>query len=180
MTPLVLLSLLAPAGAFLQPALPRANLPLRSEEPVAAEASEPVVAVADAPAEAAAEPEPAVGMAEEIPGGTKPELEDLAIGTEYTGKVKAVMAFGAFVDIGAAQDGLVHVSQLSHSFVKDVNDIVAIGDDVTVKVLDVDTEKSKLWLTMKVGEAPARSGGLSEHSVSRKAIINWGPPAFPD
>ena len=66
-----------------------------------------------------------------------------------TGTVRNVIDFGAFVDIGVHQDGLVHISQLSDSFVKHPLDVVSVGDIVQVKVLKADVEKKRISLTMK-------------------------------
>ena len=65
------------------------------------------------------------------------------------GTVRNVVDFGAFVDIGVHQDGLVHISQLSDRFVKHPLDVVKVGDVVTVRVLSVDEKKKKISLTMK-------------------------------
>jgi protein Tex len=73
-------------------------------------------------------------------------IDDLSINLELKGKVTNVTNFGAFVDIGVHQDGLVHISQLSDSFVKDPNEIVSVGDIVKVKVLDVDKELKRISL----------------------------------
>ena len=67
-----------------------------------------------------------------------------------TGTVRNVVDFGAFVDIGVKNDGLVHISQLSHKFVKNPMEVVSVGDTVKVKVLSVDTVKQKVSLTMKL------------------------------
>ncbi len=77
-------------------------------------------------------------------------IEDLKPDMELTGTVRNVVDFGAFVDIGIKNDGLVHISQLSHKFVKNPMDVVSVGDTVKVKVLSVDTEKQKVSLTMKL------------------------------
>jgi uncharacterized protein len=71
------------------------------------------------------------------------------------GTVSNVAAFGAFVDLGVHQDGLVHVSQLSHKFVTDPHTVVKTGDIVRVQVLDVDAARKRIALTMKLGAAPA-------------------------
>lgn len=76
-------------------------------------------------------------------------LEDLKPEMILTGTVRNVIDFGAFVDIGVHQDGLVHVSQLSDKFVKHPMDVVSIGDIVKVKVLEVDINKKRISLTMK-------------------------------
>ena len=84
------------------------------------------------------------------------ELADLAPGMVLQGAVTNVANFGAFVDIGVHQDGLVHVSQLADRFVKDPHDIVKAGDVVTVRVIEVDHKRKRIALTMK-REVPAES-----------------------
>lgn len=76
------------------------------------------------------------------------DLEDLAEDMILEGNVTNVTNFGAFVDIGVHQDGLIHISKLSGSFVKDPNDVVSVGDTVTVKVLDVDVALKRISLEM--------------------------------
>ena len=76
------------------------------------------------------------------------QLKDLKEGMELQGTVRNVVDFGAFVDIGVKQDGLVHISKLSHSFVKHPLDVVSVGDIVTVWVEDVDAAKGRVSLSM--------------------------------
>lgn len=76
-------------------------------------------------------------------------MEDLKEGMVFRGVVRNVVDFGAFVDIGVHQDGLVHISQLSDGFVKHPSDVVKVGDVVDVKVLAVDLQKKRISLTMK-------------------------------
>ncbi|MFR7989556.1 MAG: Tex family protein [Anaerovoracaceae bacterium] len=76
-------------------------------------------------------------------------FEDLKVDMELTGTVRNVVDFGAFVDIGVKQDGLVHISQLSKKYVKHPMDVVSVGDTVKVKILSIDPEKQKISLTMK-------------------------------
>jgi len=76
-------------------------------------------------------------------------LEDLTPGMELQGTVRNVIDFGAFVDIGLKNDGLVHISQLSDKFVKHPMDVVSVGDNVTVWVLSVDEKKGRVSLTMR-------------------------------
>ena len=78
------------------------------------------------------------------------KFEDLKDGMVLTGTVRNVIDFGAFVDIGVKHDGLVHISELSESFVKNPSDVVSIGDIVKVKVIKIDTEKQKVSLSMKI------------------------------
>jgi uncharacterized protein len=77
------------------------------------------------------------------------KLEDLRAGMQLEGVVTNVTAFGAFVDIGVHQDGLVHVSQLADKFVKDPHSIVRVGDRVNVRVVSVDLDRRRIALTMK-------------------------------
>jgi protein Tex len=99
------------------------------------------------------------------------EMEDLTLGMKLKGTVTNVTAFGCFVDIGVHQDGLVHISQLSNDFVKDPASVVAVGDILDVKVLDVDAVKKRISLTCKTGEAtpssPSRTGA-SKHATTAK------------
>jgi uncharacterized protein len=83
------------------------------------------------------------------------EVKDLEVGMICPGLVTNVTNFGAFVDIGVHQDGLVHISQLTHDFVDDPRLVVNPGDQVTVKVMAVDKEKNQISLTMKLEERPA-------------------------
>lgn len=77
------------------------------------------------------------------------DIEDLKAGMELKGTVRNVVDFGAFVDIGIKNDGLVHVSQLSNKFVKHPTEVVAVGDTVTVWVIGVDLKKGRVSLTMR-------------------------------
>ncbi|MEJ7390937.1 S1 RNA-binding domain-containing protein, partial [Staphylococcus epidermidis] len=75
-------------------------------------------------------------------------IEDLTKNMKLSGTVRNVVDFGAFVDIGVKQDGLVHVSKLAKKFVKNPMDIVSVGDIVDVWILDIDDKKGKVSLTM--------------------------------
>lgn len=75
-------------------------------------------------------------------------MTDLKEGMELQGTVRNVVDFGAFIDIGVKQDGLVHVSKLSDKFVKDPMKVVSVGDIVTVWVVSVDTNKQRVALSM--------------------------------
>ena len=77
------------------------------------------------------------------------EMKDLTPGMILKGTVRNVIDFGAFVDIGVHQDGLVHISQLSDKFVKHPSDVVKVGDAVKVRVLSVDVAKKRISLTMR-------------------------------
>ena len=77
------------------------------------------------------------------------DIKDLLPGMELMGTVRNVSDFGAFVDIGVHQDGLVHKSQMANKFVKHPLDIVKVGDIVKVKILEVDNKRNRISLTMK-------------------------------
>lgn len=78
------------------------------------------------------------------------KFEDLIEGQVLTGTVRNVTDFGAFVDVGVKHDGLVHISEMSNSFVKNPSDVVSVGDIVKVKVIGIDKERQKVKLSMKV------------------------------
>ncbi len=77
-------------------------------------------------------------------------FDDLKVDMEMTGTVRNVVDFGAFVDIGVKNDGLVHISQLSDKYIKHPMDVVSVGDTVKVKIISIDREKMKVGLTMKL------------------------------
>ena len=76
-------------------------------------------------------------------------IEDLKAGMELKGTVRNVIDFGAFVDVGVHQDGLVHISQITNRYIKHPSDVLKVGDIVTVWVLDVDVNRKRISLTMK-------------------------------
>lgn len=78
------------------------------------------------------------------------DMNDLKPGMTLTGTVRNVIDFGAFIDIGVHQDGLVHVSEMSEKFIRHPSEAVSVGDRVTVRVLSVDTKKQRIALTMKL------------------------------
>ena len=78
------------------------------------------------------------------------DMKDLKEGMELTGTVRNVIDFGAFVDIGVHQDGLVHISQISNKYIKHPSEVLSVGDIVKVKVLSVDEKKGRISLTMKL------------------------------
>lgn len=90
------------------------------------------------------------------------KMEDLKPGMVLTGTVRNVVDFGAFVDIGVKQDGLVHVSELSDKFVKDPTDVVAVGDIVEVRVKEVDLTRKRIALSMK-----KETGGVAQQKQVR-------------
>ena len=102
------------------------------------------------------------------------EPKDLQPGMQLDGVVTNLVAFGAFVDIGVHQDGLVHVSQLSNRFIKDPAEVVRVGQKVKVTVMSVDLERNRIALTMKdpstAGAAPAKAGKPKEKKEQKLTI----------
>ena len=123
------------------------------------------------------------------------ELKDLQPGMVCPGIVTNVTNFGAFVDIGVHQDGLVHISQLADKFVKDPREVVSAGDRVTVRVLEVKLDKNQIALTMKsergqkgprLGRPPRDRGRTKRQAPARPKGHqpphgghhgDWRPPA---
>lgn len=113
-----------------------------------------------------------------VPGagkGSKTALDELQVGEQVTGRVVRLVDFGAFVDIGAQTDGLLHVSHLSGGYVRHPSEVLRPGDEVQVRILEVDVQRRRISLTMKGDEtepepelpepaqepvAEDRSGGL--------------------
>jgi uncharacterized protein len=100
-------------------------------------------------------------------------LNDLQPGMVLEGVVTNVAAFGAFVDIGVHQDGLVHVSALANKFVKDPHEVVKPGQIVKVKVIDVDLKRQRISLTMRIDDVASRPSA-STQSVSEAARDSHG------
>jgi len=89
-------------------------------------------------------------------------LKDLQPGMTLEGTATNITSFGAFVDIGVHQDGLVHISALADKFVKDPREVVKAGDIVRVKVLEVDIPRKRIALTMRLGDEPTKNKALPE------------------
>ncbi|MBQ0959685.1 RNA-binding transcriptional accessory protein [Ideonella sp. 4Y11] len=97
------------------------------------------------------------------------DIKDLKEGMVLEGTVSNVAQFGAFVDLGVHQDGLVHVSQLSNKFVNDAREVVKTGDIVKVRVLEVDLPRKRISLTMKLDTAPSQKGRSGDNSYRAPA-----------
>lgn len=103
-------------------------------------------------------------------------IDDVKVGMEVPGVVTNITRFGAFIDIGVKQDGLVHVSEISHTYITDPNEALKLNQKVNVKVLEVDTARKRIALSIKQTlEAPARkqySGGHQQNSRSGNQSVN--------
>ena len=100
------------------------------------------------------------------------DIKDLQPGMLLEGTVSNVAQFGAFVDLGVHQDGLVHVSQLSNKFVTDAREVVKTGDIVKVKVVEVDLARQRIALTMKLDSQPQQKGARQADNSYRPAARN--------
>ena len=110
------------------------------------------------------------------------DIKDLRPGMSLEGTVTNVAAFGAFVDIGVHQDGLVHISQLADRFIKDPNEVVKVGDVVRVRVTEVDVPRKRIGLTMRKdggaqpdrGARPPQGKGGRQHGAASKPAPRTG------
>ena len=100
------------------------------------------------------------------------DIKDLQPGMLLEGTVSNVAQFGAFIDLGVHQDGLVHVSQLSNKFVTDAREVVKTGDIVKVKVVEVDLARQRIALTMKLDTQPQSKGARNADNSYRPAARN--------
>jgi len=96
------------------------------------------------------------------------EIRDLKVDMELQGSVTNVTNFGAFVDIGVHQDGLVHISELSNNFVKDPSTVVSVGDILTVRVIEVDAQRKRISLSCKSKQQPKSSAGTAKSKPNEK------------
>jgi uncharacterized protein len=104
------------------------------------------------------------------------KMEDLVVGMELEGVITNVTAFGAFVDVGVHQDGLVHVSQLADRFVKDPHEVAKVGDKLKVRVVEVDLVRKRIALTARSGNAAPQSPGGASRSPMRDQGKRQAPP----
>ncbi|KAJ7569947.1 hypothetical protein O6H91_01G101500 [Diphasiastrum complanatum] len=95
--------------------------------------------------------------------------KDVVTGAVFTGKVRSILSFGAFIDFGAFTDGLVHISQLSNAFVNSVQDVVSVGQEVQVRVLDVNFTSRRIALTMKEMEEEGQQKRQGSEGRTRRA-----------
>jgi uncharacterized protein len=101
-------------------------------------------------------------------------IKDLKKGMILEGTVTNVAAFGAFVDIGVHQDGLVHISAMSKTFIKDPREVVKPGDIVKVKVLDVEAARKRISLTLRLDDEVGKAGGKAENSSGERSRSSSG------
>ncbi|MBA2871526.1 general stress protein 13 [Anoxybacillus calidus] len=98
-------------------------------------------------------------------------MAKFAVGSIVKGKVTGIQPYGVFVALDEDTQGLVHISEIAHGFVKDINEHVRVGDEVTVKVLSVDEESKRISLSIKATESQPVKQALVEKKVKRQAKI---------
>jgi uncharacterized protein len=118
------------------------------------------------------DPRPAFSTATFAAGVEK--VADLKVGMVLEGVVTNVAAFGAFLDVGVHQDGLVHVSAMSDRFVSDPHEVVRSGQVVRVKVVDVDVDRQRIGLTLRLGDAPKRDQAKRTERGERRQLARGG------
>tara|TARA_Y100000780_G_scaffold816_1_gene835 strand:+ start:1248 stop:3614 length:2367 start_codon:yes stop_codon:yes gene_type:complete len=101
-------------------------------------------------------------------------INDLKPGMILEGVVSNVANFGAFVDVGVHQDGLVHISALTNKFISDPREVVKAGDIVKVKVLEVDVARKRISFTMRLDDTPSQSNNAGGHSATGKGALSKG------
>jgi small subunit ribosomal protein S1 len=111
-------------------------------------------------------------------GEGKTPLKNLEEGSIVTGKIVRLVDFGAFVDIGAQTDGLLHISEMSSGFVKHPSEVVKIGDEVQVRIIEVDARKRRISLTMKDLEQEQEEEAAGEPNLADMQAESRLPTAF--
>ncbi|KAL3642979.1 hypothetical protein CASFOL_013794 [Castilleja foliolosa] len=102
--------------------------------------------------------------------------EELIPGKTFKGKVRSIQPFGAFVDFGAFTDGLVHVSRLSDSFVKDVGNVVTVGQEVTVRLIEANIENGRISLSMRESDDPSKAQQQQQQRDAPSSSDKSRPP----
>lgn len=97
-------------------------------------------------------------------------FEDLKVGMKVTGKIKNVVDFGAFVDIGLHETGLIHISEFSDSFVSDPMDVIKVGDVKEFTIIDLDTDRKRISLSLK-SDAASRPAGVVSSGAKKKVVV---------
>ena len=106
----------------------------------------------------------------------KYDWRELSQGMVVKGKVVEIQSFGAFVDIGAERPGLMHISELSRSFVKNTSDVVKVGDEVEVKIIDFDRRKKQIKLSMKALQPESLPEAKNENEADKKNQVHKKVP----
>jgi uncharacterized protein len=101
-------------------------------------------------------------------------INDLKVGMVLEGVVSNVANFGAFVDVGVHQDGLVHISALTNKFISDPREVVKAGDIVKVKVLEVDVQRKRISFTMRLDDTPTQSSSNNNGGRDKTSRQNNG------
>ena len=99
--------------------------------------------------------------------------ETIQVGSITTGKVTGIQPYGAFIALNETTQGLVHISEITHGYVKDINEHLKVGDEVSVKVLSIDKQAGKIGLSIRATEeAPVQVEAVAKKKVPRKRPVN--------
>ncbi|GAB4072756.1 S1 domain-containing post-transcriptional regulator GSP13 [Barrientosiimonas marina] len=99
-------------------------------------------------------------------------IDNYETGQVLNGKVRGIQSYGAFVALDDETQGLVHISEITHSYVQDIHAFLTVGDDVNVKVLSVDTEKNRISLSIRATEEPSQEHANPSKSAAPKQADN--------
>lgn len=104
--------------------------------------------------------------------------EKLEVGQILKGKVTGIQPYGAFVALNDEVQGLVHISEVTHGFVKDINDHLSVGDEVSVKVLNIDEEKNKISLSIRATEEPPKKQQQAKPQAKKAVKVEENTSGF--
>ncbi|WP_010532301.1 S1 domain-containing post-transcriptional regulator GSP13 [Lentibacillus jeotgali] len=102
-------------------------------------------------------------------------IDNFETGQILEGKVTGIQPYGAFVALDDETQGLVHISEVTHGFVKDINDYLAIGDDVKVKILNLDAENNKVSLSIRATQGPPKNQEKGQKNTASKQQEDTNP-----
>ena len=104
--------------------------------------------------------------------GPKTSLKDLQVDSMVTGRVMRLVDFGAFIDIGAQADGLLHISELSGGYVRHPSEVLKVGDEVKVRILDIDSQKRRISLSMKNSGQASQAVTMTRENAPEEEMNN--------
>ncbi len=104
--------------------------------------------------------------------------DKIEVGQIFTGKVTGIQPYGAFVALNDEVQGLVHISEVTHGFVKDINDHLSVGDEVNVKVLNIDEEKNKVSLSIRATEEPPKKQAKPQSPAKQSVKLEENTSGF--
>lgn len=104
--------------------------------------------------------------------------DKLEVGQIIQGKVTGIQPYGAFVSLNENAQGLVHISEITHGFVKDINDFLSVGDEVKVKILEINEEQNKYSLSIRATEEPPKQQQTAKPKQTKQTQTNQTSTGF--